>query len=410
MRLKQILPILILVLAALLSACQNDAEPQVLPTLVDLNALATENAATAQAGQAAIVPTAAQRDTLPPTWTPSPIPEPTAQEAFPSPTPEAALSSVPGRIYYLINNDAIVMLDPNSGYEELLSIPQLGQDLSSLMLSPDGQWLAYIAPGSGSAQEIFITHTRNGETHQLSELGFSQIALPTWSHDSQSVAFIAAQGDGSPLGIYRAVMGTRGQTLLTQQPGAAITSLAWNETNERIYFNNEIIQAVDVATGIVSIELTAPTGFGPDHSLSHSPRDNYLYYLKTARNFNTNITSGTLSGLIFTSYGETPAELKTNLAELTTLRHSLDGEWLLMGGANNILIQNNLMMSVETLLTGGRMAPQPALSPDAAWVAFTDLDAQGIPQIFMLPNGEGGIRQLTFHQEGQISDLQWGLN
>lgn len=403
MRLKWIIPVLSLLTAASLSSCQESSPPQVLPTLADLNTIATENAATAIA---AIVPTAAHRDTLPPTWTPLPLETP-IEEALSTPTPEG-LNAINGRIYYLINNDAIVMLDPNTGYEELLSIPHLGQHISDLSVSSDGGWLAYVAPGAGSAREVFITNNTGTETHQVSQLGFSEVSLPTWSPDGSTIAFVAAQGPGSPPAIYYISAGTSGQTQLTQRPGATITSLAWNETGERLYFNSEIIQAVDMLTGMVSIELTAPTGFGPDHSLSHSPTENYLYYLKTAHNFTAGITSGSLSGLIFTSYAEAPTELKTNLAELDTLRHSQDGRTLLMSNRNSIMAQNNQTLSIETLYTDTRIPPQPAISPDAEWVVFTDLDMQNIQQIYLIPNGEGPLRQLTFHNEGSISNLIWG--
>lgn len=406
MRLKWIIPVLSLLVAALLSSCQEASEPQILPTLADLNQIATENAATAVAD---IIPTAARRDTLPPTWTPEPTESPILEEAAPSPTPES-LPLINGRIYYLINNDAIVVLDPNTTYEELLSIPQLGQHISDLSISPDGHWLAYVAPGSGSAREVFITNTTGTEAYQVSQLGFSEVSQPTWSPNGNAIAFIAAQAPGSPQGIYVINTSTQGQTQVTQQTGNNITSLAWNETGERLYFNNEIIQAVDVSTGVVSVELTAATGFGPDYSLSHSPTENYLYYLKTNRNFSTGITSGTLTGLIFSGYAEAPTELKSNLEQLDTLRYSQDGRNLLMSNSHSVFVQDNQLLSIETLYSDSRIPPQPAISPDSEWVAFTDLDAQNIAQIFLIPNGEGAIRQLTFHQEGVISNLVWGTN
>lgn len=392
--------ILVLVLCLLaLTGCQSGAELAPTPTLFDPNALATENAATAAA-----VASPTPRS-LPPTWTPSAEPTaiPTDIAQAPTSTPEGF--SAAGTLYYIFNSDAIVRLVADGSFEELIPIPHIGMGLSELTLSPDGLSLAYVAPGSGSAREIYVTDRQGNATRQISRLGFARVESLAWRPDSSSLAFLASQAPDTPLDIYIVSADGTGQRPLTQLASRNLRDLAWNRAGDKLFFSDEMIYAVDLASGAVSQPLTSLTGFGPDFGLAHSPTTDGLHYFKSFRDLNTNEKYNILSH--FTSTTETPTELSGMKLPADYLSFSRDGKFLLVATNDTIWVQNQDFNTAVQILSAGSLPPIPVFNPGGEQVAYINHDAAGVPQIFTVSRQGGQPTQITFHQEGTISDLIW---
>lgn len=393
--------IFVLVLCLLaLTACQPEAiEPT--PTLFDPNTAATESAATA-AAVASPTPRA-----LPPTWTPSPQPTITPTDIDQAPTITPAGFSAAGTIYYIFNGDAIVRLVADGSFEELIPIPHIGMGLSDLNMSPDSLSLAYVAPGSGSAREIYITDRAGNNTRQISRLGFARVESLAWRPDSGSLAFLASQAPDTPLDIYIVSADGTGQRPLTQLTSRNLRDLAWNRTGDRLFFSNDAIYALDLATGAISQPLTSLTGFGADFGLVHSPTADQLYYFKPFRDFNTTETFNILSHISTTSVTEIQREVPGMKLPANYLSFSPDGKFLLVATSDAIWVQNQDFNTAVQVLSGGSISPVPVFSPTGEQVAYINHDAAGIPQLFIVSRQGGQSRQITFHQEGSISDLVW---
>lgn len=385
----------------LLAGCQSAGETLVLPTLADLNAQASEQAVTAAALAS---PT---RRPLPPTFTPSPLPSatPTDPASVPTPTPEGYRAE--GTLYYVFNQNAIVELAADGSFEDLLPIPNIGQELSGLALSPDDRLLAYVAPGSGSAREIWLTDRRGVNTRQVSSLGFGVMQPPVWKPDGSALAFIAAQSPEAPRGIYLVNADGSGQRSVVVLPSLELRDLAWSADGRWLFFSNQTLYAVDVETGVVTDSLTQFTGYGPDFSPVHSPIEAELYYLKTRSNLNTGQRGGVLAYLRTEGLPTPPVERAGAALYVSQLRYSRDGAALLIAGDEGVWVQDQIMQTASKVLQGLAVPPRPAFSPDAARIAFIQNDALGVEQIFIFDRQTSTTVQRTFHQEGTISDLTW---
>jgi dipeptidyl aminopeptidase/acylaminoacyl peptidase len=394
--------LVMLLLCLMMFGCQSgEATPAPPPTLIDLNAIATESAATAFAIAS---PT---RRPLPPTWTPSPEPTlaPTEIGELPTVTPEGF--SAAGTIYYIFNGDAIVRLLGDGSFEELIPIPHIGMGISDLTLSPDGQFLAYVGPGNGSAREIYITDRQGVNTRQVSQLGFARIIQPAWRPDSSALAFLASQAPDMPLDIYIVSVDGSGQRPLTQGRSQETRDLAWNQSGDSLFFSDGTVYGLDLATGTVSIPLSVPTGFGPETALTHSPNNAELYYFKPFRNFDTGLNENTLTHINTQSTAEAPEEIPGVKLLANRLRFSADGEYLLISGDNGIWVQNQGFNTAIEVLNDGKVPPLPALSPNNEQIAYVNTDDAGIQQVYTVSRQGGQPLQITFHQEGTITDLAW---
>lgn len=392
-----------IVLAGMIAlvGCQTASEEMVLPTVADLNMLATDDAATAAALAS---PT---RQPLPPTFTPSPLPSATATNPadVPTATPEGFRAA--GTIYSIFNDNAIVELAADGTFEDLLPIPHIGQAISGLALSPDDTRLAYVAPGAGSARELYVTDRKGTSTRQVSQLGFGIMQRPVWSFDGTTLAIIAAQGPEAPRGIYLVNADGSGQRPLVQLPSLELRDLAWSADGSWIFFSNQTLFAVNVQTGALTESLTEFTGYGPDFSPVYSPSEPELYYLKTHVNRDTGQQGGLISFLLTSALPEVSDERDGAKLYVDSLAYSRSGDYLLIAGSEGIWVQDQTSLTAPKILQGLPVPPRPTLSPDAEQVAFVGLDGLGVEQIFTIDRRGGSPTQLTFHQEGTIRDLQW---
>ena len=337
------------------------------------------------------------RRPLPPTFTPSPTvtPIPIDPASLPTATPVGFRAD--GTLFYLFNNDAIIELAGNGSFEDLLPIPHIGQHLTGLALAPNDTQLAYVAPGAGSAREVYIVNRDGSNSRQVSQLGFAEVHPPVWRPDGGAIAFIAAQSDNAPMGIYVVDINTGNQQRLLELPIRELRDLAWDRTGSRLFFSNETLFVIDATTGAASNSLTWFTGFGPDFSPVHSPTSSELYYLKMMGNLDTGQRGGVLS--FFTTDALTEPMLERPGAELyvSSLEYSRDGAYLLIASDKAIWVQDQSLQTATQIIDNMPVAPRPTLRPDAEQVAFIGHDERGVEQIYRMDRRGEQVVQLTFH-------------
>jgi Tol biopolymer transport system component len=304
-------------------------------------------------------------------------------------------------------------LSADGASEELILVGGAPADLT---LSPDGSLLAYIGDGAGSAREVFISNLDGTYIQQVSCLGFSRAIQPTWSHDSQQIAFFAAQTPAGPLDLFAAgVVGSgqcpagNGQRQLTRLASQTLTDPTWSANGQWVFFSNGPVLAVNVANAATLPPLTMPTGFGPDFSLAHHPLTDELYFLKSDANLDSGRTGGRLALL-------NTAEVQPNMTEIRTaelfaqrIEWSADGSYMLISAGDGVLLLGKEAGTSVQVVRGNRFPPQPAVSPDARYVTYVNagLENPAVPQVYIVDRlGESAV-QLTHHQEGTIDDLVW---
>ncbi len=419
-----IVPVLFLLL---LSACDQGEQP--LPTLADLAAISTDDAATAIAATTEAAPTLTPTSvapTLPPTFTPTdaPSPTPSATATFQTPTPEGY--NPDGTIYYIYNGDSIASLSADGSVDDLILI---GGPYSDLTASPDGELLTFVAPGPNVGLEVWVSSRDGMYLQQVSCLGFPVVLAPTWSPNGASIAFLASPGIGGLLDIYvvnflgsESCPERNGQRVLLPLSSGQVDSLAWSLDGMRLFYNDNGVSVLDVASG-QTYTLTTPSGFGTDFSLAHHPTDDRLAFLRRSQNR----VDGSLFLIDTSVVTERPSADEGLLTAARNVQWSEDGSVVLMETVDGVAVYNvdrGTNMQAVSDLPG---SPDAALNPAGNRVAYAigmiDEDAAEdfdededeseatvpptISQIFVVGRSGGVPQQLTTHEEGMISDLIW---
>lgn len=388
----------------LLTACQPQSRQDVVPTLMNLSE--TEEAV------AADTPTAANRlPTLPPTWTPSPPPPTLAATATSAAAPTA--SAIQGMLFFIFNGDSIARLTPDGSVEDLIRVGGAPADLTA---APDGSLLAYTAQGSGSAREVFVSSLDGTFTQQVSCLGFARVLKPAWSHDSQTLAFAASQTMDGPVGIYTAgVVGSgqcpagNNQRQIAQLEETQFDSVAWSPAGDWLFFSHGAISAANLVDGMLKPGWIPATGYGPNHNPIHSPVVEELFYLKTERDSRTGRVGGTIFITSTANMGAPLREQRSTQVAARSLQFSRDGRFVLIATERDVWVQDEQTGSSIPVTEGGNYYPQPAFSPDAALIAYVDGGRAQVtvPQVYVMRRTGGSPTQITFHQEGIITNLVW---
>lgn len=405
---KWLTSIRLLTLCALLIAAACQPQAGVLPTVMDINATATLSAKSVQASTN-------QPPTLPPTWTASPPPT-LAVTDIPSPTPDTRITGA-GHIFYIFNGDSVVRLSAADATEELILVGGAPADLT---LSPDGTLLAYSAQGSGSARELFVSNLDGTYTQRVSCLGFARVLDPTWSPDGKGFIFAASQLPDGPLGIYMADFAGsvncpsgNNQRQIAQLDLNTVSSFTWSPDGTLVFFSSNALYGINATVGEMFPPLTQPTGYGPDFSPAHSPRSPQLMYLKTEYDDETGVKSGTIFQINSAQIEDPPLkELRGAPLKAQGLRWSNDGLFLAVAGERDVWVQDQRLNTSLQVVTGANFYPQPVFSPDAEQLAYVNgaPNAITIQQIFVVNSDGENPTQITFHQEGTISDLNWSAN
>lgn len=409
----------ILLLGAL-AACQPQA-PE-LPTLVSLDAVSTDTAATAQmlgATETVVsvtqtaVATLNRPTALPPTWTVAPPPTQPPTAAV-SERPTDVPLAVPGTIFYVFNGDSIAALKADMSDERLIHV---GDAPAELTLSPDGKFLAFTAQGSGSAREVFITSLDGSYNQQVSCLGFARVTAPAWSPDSLTLAFAGSQTPDGPLGIYAAgVIGSgqcpegNNQRLLGQTDQVQMSDMTWNNDGSQLFITAGDLFAYDVAKNLFLPPQVNATGYGPNYSVAYRPNSNALFFLKTVYDRNLGKNGGVVFQTDTTRLGDEPLQPQRGISlGAEQIRWSTDGKLLLVTTSQDIYVQRIDINSASQVLKGGNFFPQPVFSPDGEWIAYVDggADVITVPQIYLVDRKGENRKQISFHKEGTITDLNW---
>ena len=426
-------------LLLLLAACGPSSD--VLPTAIDLNTIATNDAATRAAGEANAAATSASQTEvaalttatsialstlnaptgLPPTWTPSPIPPVPTQSVLPT-QPLITAPPVEGTIYYGFNGDSIAMLAADGSSDELILV---GGKPADILLSPDEQWLAYTADDGEGVREVYVMSLQTEgipddqwyRTLRVSCLGFARVVYPVWSADSRILAFAASETPEGALGIYTVELAGSNQCPvanrqrgLVQTQFTEITGLTWKPDNTQLFLTSGAVYAVDYADGKLYPPLTQPSGYGPDFAPTFRPNTTDLYYLKTQRDDESTLIGGALSFVSSLDLTTLPLfEQRGTIFLAQSMGFSRDGKLVLASGRQDVLLQNMDVGSAVVVVSGAKFAPQAVLSPDAGYIAYIDSGAGEnlIQQVWMVDRRGNNRRQLTFHEEGTIASLNW---
>lgn len=353
-------------------------------------------------------PTPVRLSTLPSTFTPTPSVTPTLT-ITPTFTPEDYNPF--GTLLYVYNGDSIVRMIGDGSFSELIVTFGVGAQINDVTLSPDGTLIAFIAPGNGSAREVFVANFEGTYLQQVSCLGFADIRSPTWSPDSASLAFIGAQALNQPANIYTADLAGSGncpvdnnQRQVVQTDSTLITEVIWHPDGERLFYSDTGIYAVDLSTGEISAPYTQTLGFGSDYGLTFNPLDsNQLVYVQRSRT-----TQGdTLNVINIGSANPSPSSITNQLPDFMTW--SSDGENLLVSTTNSFTSIEFIGRRPTSLQRNLTFPPQAIFTNDNNNFAFVGLDPvnPAIQQVFAYNRRARQITQLTNHPEGTVSDLIW---
>ncbi len=410
----------ILLLLLVSAACQP-AGSDALPTLIDLNALATQTAAaiTPDANVPTItptpttIPTRITPATLPPAWTAAPT---VAQTTALPVTPAQQQINATGTIFYIYNSDSIAMLDVASASEEL--ILATGSP-GSLRVAPDERSLAYVAQGSGSARELYVMSRTNFDCVQaITSLGQARLIAPAWSADSKRLAFAASQTTTGRLSIYTVEQIGIGDCpawgnvqRVADTDFDIVLDIAWNPDATRLVFSSGLIYGVDLGERRLLGPLTSPGGFGPDYGSVFYPGSNTVYFLRTDTDLNSSDVGGRLAYFDFSVIPkQSPFDAITSTPLFALeMQFSRDGRYLVAGGTDRILVQDMDIQTAAPIVNQTKFPPQPVFNPDASFIAYLDSPdgPRPVPQIYIVTRSGNQPRPLTAHTEGNISDLNW---
>ena len=398
---------------SILTACQSSNEDDiVLPTRV-------QQAATQSSVDVSVSDTPQATNTYAgPTLPPSQTPEPTltsmiVNDAHPTPTQEIDV----GTIYYIYNGNSLIAIAGDGSSQEYLGPFDPPLPISDLTASPDGSLLAFIAPGSGSAKEVWISNRNTTYVQPVTCLGLPYIRNLAWSPDGTTIAFLAGQSEDSPLDVYSASWIGSGecptgnnQQLVFAAQDKIIGSLAYHPDGDVLFYGDgsEGINGFDLETESIKLSnLTQTSGYGPDFALTFNPqKPAYLSYLQSISSTALGKAEGYLNvinivrnDLVYSQ--QIPVE---------SLQWSSDGELLLISERNRIYTYN--------LETGGtddvtfdlqRFSPRAIFSPDSTSVAYIDggQDNAQVQQIYIINTDGRNPRQITFNANGTIDDFVW---
>jgi Tol biopolymer transport system component len=399
-----------LALSLIATAC-GGASDDTLPTVANLDAIASATAEYATLNP----PTATNtpiRSTLPPTFTPTPSQTPT-QTPVPTSTSASSMGAE-GAIYYLYNGDSIAVATTDGLTRDIFITVGIGVPIGELTLSPDGQYLAYVAPGNGRANEIYISNLDATYNQRITCLGFEHIKDVIWKPDSASLTFMASPMLGEALNIYQAdVAGSidcptgNNQRLLVPLGLPDARGLAWNLTGDLLFYGFRAPLFVYDTTADTSVRYTFDTGVGPDFSPVHSPTDDRLAYLASLRDSQGQL-GGALAFIEDTTFvPESPRPARAEPYSATSLSWRADGQALLMTTTTRVVIIG-MNGTIRDVSEQALSSPEAVFSPDGRYIAYTAPDPETqVEQIYIYDTVTQESDALTDNPSGTITNLVW---
>ncbi|MGB1286010.1 MAG: hypothetical protein ACPG7F_05715 [Aggregatilineales bacterium] len=403
----------VLLCIGVLVACQPESDA--LPTLLNPDEVSADTAATIAADEALITPTAII-PTLPSTALPTrtPLPPPTETPVIPTPTPIGYNER--GTLFYIYNGDSITRINGDGTDNEIIATFGVGIEISDLKLSPDGAFLAYIAPGAGSAREVFITTLDGSYVQQVSCLGFAEVREITWTPNSQSIAFFGAELPTTAGNIYIAdVVGSgqcpqgNNQRVLYPAQTTDLRDMTFNRDGSILLYagaGSQILAYEVTGEAQAAVPFTFSSGFGPDLRMAQAPEDDRLAYITTVFDTDTGEYSG---GLIVLGNSavipDEPFGQRSEAVKAQILQWSQPGNLLLIVGEERLYYVNDSLRIVNQ--NPLPLAPAGAISFDETEIAFVIPDRDKNLQIFAYEIETDTVRQITYNPEGTIEDMVW---
>jgi Tol biopolymer transport system component len=398
----------LLLLLLWMAACAPGAGS--LPTAIDLTALNAASATTAALRSTDAPQATASRPTLPATWTPAPSLSSSDQATPTSSTAVMATSAASGTLYFIFGGLGIARLEVGSGITELIS--EVGLEPRDLVLAPDGSRLAFTGLASGNAREVYVINLDGSGLRQVSCLGFGRALLPRWSPDSQTLAFGASQVLDGPPGLYTARADGRcpeanGQRQRTQLTTNDLFGLAWSNDGKMLFIGQGIISRLRLNDNALQ-PITRISGYGPDFSPAPRPGSDRLFYLKTGYDVPTNRRGGIIYQL--DASAAAPTELAGAELYASRLAWSRDGRFLLIESVNTVWVQDQNTASTVPVVEDNSFAASAVFNPEGDLLAFVGAapDNPSVPQVFIISRSGRERTQVSFHQDGSITDLNWG--
>ncbi len=412
--------ILIVMITALVG-CQTDTEP--LPTMVDLEAtnqvLAVDQTAVALAQtETALAPTATSAiSTLPPTFTNTPevtstdTPIPTLDPNI-SPTPEGFNKD--GTIYYTYNGDSIARILPDGSLNEIIVTFGIDKPITDLTASPDGRLLAFVAPGAGSAREVWVSNRDGSYLQQVSCLGYGEVRKPTFAPDSNRIAFFAAPLATTEMSLYVADFAGSNDcpTGNNQQELAALSTtltggIAWNASATLVYYNAGGTFVYEFATSS-SYVISGGAGFGSDLGLTYNMDTNQVAYLRLKRNLTTGEEGGEIIMIDDANTYRGNYQIQPIVVFAQSLRWTRDNKTLLFTTRDKIITYNPVT-SNQITLQQGLSNPIAVFAPNVNNYVYTKIDPDtNVVQLHIANRlDQRDKRQLTFNPEGMITSVLW---
>lgn len=342
--------------------------------------------------------------TLPPTFTPTPLPT-----DIPTHTPIPTVQAESGTIYFIYNGDSIVRLKDDGAFQELIVTFGVGMSITELTLSPDGQLLAFIAPGNGSAREVWVSSLDGSYLQKISCLGFADVRYITWHPDSQQIAFAAAQSIGSPMNLYvtswlnsNTCPQGNNQRQVLEVNSTQIAGVTYNLDGNTIYFSNDALYMLDLTTGTLSTSLTVTRGIGSDFNMTFdSTTPNVVYYLQDTTIDPNTLQEGVLYGM------DTTTSTRVFEYSSTTYWYDFSPTHILISSKNAIYHVDRNSFVGDAIIFGTTALPYAVYSPDGTRAAYVNGDGNNISQIYVTSLDRDDTQQLTNITEGTISDLIW---
>ncbi len=402
-----------IVAALIIAACQP-AEPA-LPTVASVSDIQTQNAPTAAPPSETPTPTDTPRGlVLPPTFTPTAIPPSDTPIATFAPRVTATFAELTasGTIYYIYNGDSIIAQPANGGQSTLIMTFGVGKTLTDMIASPDGTLLAFVAPGNGSAREVYITSLDGTYLQQISCLGMSNVRLPIWSPDGLSLQWFAAPEADKNGQIYTATVAgsgqcptDNGQQILVRMESTTFEGMTWNLAGDALFYTkDDALWVFDPITQGSTIAV-AGSGFGANRLPRLSPRGEIAFIVQRRLSSGQFAPNATI--LVNTTIDGTRENFSAFFPNfIEDIRWNSDGLKLLGITAENISIRDSLDGSVDTLVEN-LSEPVAIFSPSNTIFAYTQKDRRGTPQWTLMNPDTGQTRTLTQNPEGTISDPVW---